>query len=46
MAILFGSQLASADLDPVVIKVCAMPCISSVEKEEETSELTFLFTGL
>lgn len=46
-AILFSSHVAFADLDPVVIKVCAMSYIPSVEREaEETPELTFLFTGL
>lgn len=44
-AILFGSKVASADVDPLVIKVCAIPCIPSVEKEEGTSELTTLLAG-
>lgn len=44
-AALFSSHVASADLDPLVIKVCAMPCIPLVEKEEKTSEVTLLFTG-
>lgn len=45
VAILYGSKIASADLDPIVIKVCAMSCTSSVEGEEETSELTSLSVG-
>ncbi len=45
VAILFGSKVVSADLDPIVIKVCAMPYIPIVKKEEGTSELTSLFAG-
>lgn len=45
VAILFVSKIASADLDPIVIKVCTMLCIPLVEKEEAISMLTSYLKG-
>lgn len=45
VAILFGSKVASADLDPIVIKVCSMPCIPLVKNEEGSSKLTSYLKG-
>lgn len=43
VAILFGSKVVSADLDPIVIKVCAMPCVSPQSRKRKGLQSSHLY---